>query len=427
MRLQSTPELESFRQKVRAFVAEHAPGVKAHSGVRAPEPGLMPAIRGWTAKLYEAGFLGIDWPAEYGGRPGAHPLEPFVVAEEIARARTWPPIGAASLASAALLEFGSDEQRARFLPRIRTCQDVWCQLFSEPGAGSDLAALRTRARRVGEGDEAVFVIDGQKVWTTNGQHADMGYLLARTDPDAPKHRGITAFALDMRGPGVDVRPLREITGTTDFNEVFLDGVRIPAANVIGRVDDGWRVAMSSLARERSGVAARGVELFAVLDDLLRLAERTPVGGRPASEDSATRQTIGELAARVHANAAVIALAQSRMLHGTEQPADALLGKIFFSELNHDLADFGLRLQGTDGLLVEGDPDAVADGWWQDAHLYSRAYTIAGGANEILRTQVAERGLGLPREPRQACRPGGTCETRPGACIESAAQGPSGSR
>ncbi|WP_369230881.1 acyl-CoA dehydrogenase family protein [Streptomyces sp. R21] len=391
MRLESTPELEAFRGKVRAFVTEHAPGIKTHSGVRAPEPGLMPAVREWTAKLYEAGFLGIDWPVEYGGRPDAHPLEPSVVAEEIARARTWPPVGAASLASGALIDFGTDEQRARFLPRIRSCEDVWCQLFSEPEAGSDLAALRTRARREGEGDDAVYVVDGQKVWTTNGQHADMGYLLARTDPEAPKHRGITAFALDMRSPGVEVRPLREITGTTDFNEVFLDGARIPAAHAIGRVNDGWRVAMSSLGRERSGVAARGAELAAVLEELVRLAD--------GLDDSATRQTLGELAARVHVNAAMIGLAQSRMLHGTEQPADALLGKIFFSELNHDLADFGLRLQGTDGLLTEGDPQAVADGWWQDAHLYSRAYTIAGGANEVLRTQIAERGLGLPRETR----------------------------
>lgn len=396
MRLESTPELEAFRGKVRAFVAEHSPGIKKHSGVRAPEPALMPAIREWTAKLYEAGLLGIDWPLRYGGRPDAHPLEPSVVAEEIARARTWPPVGAASLASAALIEFGSDEQRARFLPRIRSCEDVWCQLFSEPEAGSDLAALRTRAVRAGEGDDAVFVVDGQKVWTTNGQHADMGYLLARTDGDAPKHKGITAFALDMRSPGIDVRPLRELTGTTDFNEVFLDGVRIPAANVIGRVNDGWRVAMSSLGRERSGVAARGAELSAVLEDLVALAARTPVDGRPALDDSATRQAVGELAARVQVNAAMTALAQSRMLHGTEQPVDALLGKIFFSELNHDLVDFGLRLQGADGLLTEDDPEAVADGWWQDAHLYSRAYTIAGGANEVLRTQVAERGLGMPR-------------------------------
>ncbi|HWC80474.1 MAG TPA: acyl-CoA dehydrogenase family protein [Pseudonocardiaceae bacterium] len=395
MRPTSTAELEAFRRKVRDFVAEHAPGVKPHAGVRAPDPELIPAIREWTAKLYAAGFLGIDWPAEYGGRPQAHPLESSIVAEEIARSRTWPPVGAAALASAAVIEFGTDQQRARFLPRIRGGEDIWCQLFSEPGAGSDLAVLRTRARR--EGEE--FVVTGQKVWTTNGQHADRGYLLARTNPEAPKHKGITAFALDMRSPGVGVRPLREITGTTDFNEVFLDEVRIPAADVLGRVDEGWRVAMRSLGQERSGVAAHGVELVTALGDLLLLAERAPVGGRPAIEDSATRQAIGELATRTYVNAAMIGLAQSRMLHGAEQPADSLIGKIFFSELNHDLTAFAVRLQGTDGLLTEEDPAAVDGGWWQDAHLYSRAYTIAGGANEVLRTQIAERGLGLPREPR----------------------------
>jgi alkylation response protein AidB-like acyl-CoA dehydrogenase len=220
----------------------------------------------------------------------------------------------------------------------------------------------------------------------------MGYLLARTNPDAPKHRGITAFALDMRTPGVDVRPLREITGTTDFNEVFLDEVRIPAENVIGEVDNGWRVANSSLAHERSGVGAGGVELVRQLEDLVGLA------GPDGLADPAVRQTIGELATRVHVNAAMSGLVQSRMLASTETPADAPLSKIFFSEINHDLAVTGMALQGVDGLLTEGDPDAVAGGWWQDAYLYARAYTIAGGANEVLRNVVAERALGLPRDP-----------------------------
>jgi alkylation response protein AidB-like acyl-CoA dehydrogenase len=394
MRLESTPELEAFRLEVRAFIAEHAPGVKTHTGVRAPDPELMPAIRAWTAALFEAGYLGINWPAEFGGRPDAHPLESFIVAEEIARARTWAPIGAAALASAAIIEFGTAEQQKHFLPRIRSCEDVWCQLFSEPGAGSDLASLQTRAVR--DGDE--YVVDGQKVWTTNGQHADVGYLLARTNPTASKHRGITAFALDMRSPGVDVRPLREITGTTDFNEVFFDSVRIPAANVIGEVDNGWRVANSSLGHERSGVAANGVELFRVLEDLLEVVGTPGPGGAVPLQDSAVRQTVGELATRVHVNAAVVNLVQSRMLSRTETPADAPLSKIFFSEINHDLAVAGMALQGTDGLLTEEDPAAIAGGWWQDAYLYARAYTIAGGANEVLRNVVAERALGLPRDP-----------------------------
>ncbi|MYQ35428.1 acyl-CoA dehydrogenase [Streptomyces sp. SID4956] len=388
MRLETSPELGAFRDRVRAFVAANSPGVKPRTGVRAPEPEQVPAIRAWTAALFEAGFLGAEWPQEYGGRPDATLEQSFVVAEEIARAQTWEPIGAGTLAANALIEFGSLEQQRQFLPRIRRAEDVWCQLFSEPGAGSDLAALATRARR--EGDE--FVVDGQKVWTTNGQHADMGYLLARTDPDAPKHKGITAFALDMRTPGVDVRPLREITGTSDFNEVFLDSVRVPADRVIGQVNDGWRVANSSLAHERSGVAARGADLHRQLADLLEVAG-------PALEDGGVRQRIGRLATDVHVADLMSKVVQSRMVHGTEDLADAPLVKVFFSETNLAAAELGVSLQGPEGITVEGDPEAVADGWWQDAFLYARAYTIAGGANEVLRNVVAERALSLPREPR----------------------------
>lgn len=388
VRLETSPELGAFRDRVRAFVAANSPGVKPRAGVRAPEPEETPAIRAWTAALFEAGYLGAEWPREHGGRADASLEQSFVVAEEIARAQAWEPIGAGTLAANALIEFGSPEQQRHFLPRIRSAEDVWCQLFSEPGAGSDLAGLSTRARR--EGDE--FVVDGQKVWTTNGQYADMGYLLARTDPDAPKHKGITAFALDMRTPGVEVRPLREITGTSDFNEVFLDSVRIPADRVIGQVDDGWRVANSSLAHERSGVAARGADLQRQLADLLEMAG-------PALEDGGVRQRIGRLATDVHVADLMSKVAQSRMVHGTDDLADAPLVKIFFSETNLAAAELGVCLQGPDGIVVEGDPAAVADGWWQDAFLYARAYTIAGGANEVLRNVVAERALGLPREPR----------------------------
>jgi alkylation response protein AidB-like acyl-CoA dehydrogenase len=396
MRLDPSPELAEFRARVRAFITERSPATRTHTGVRAPEPEFLPALREWIAALYEAGFLGIDWPAEYGGRPDAHPMEAFIVTEELGLAGAWEQIGAAGLASGAVIDFGTAEQQRYFLPRIRSAEDIWCQLFSEPGAGSDLAALSTRARR--DGDE--FVVDGQKVWTTNGHHADFGYLLARTDPDLPRHKGITAFALDMRTPGVDIRPLREITGSADFNEVFLDGVRIPAGRVIGEVNDGWRVAMSSLAHERTGVAGRGADLYRALDGLVRVAaERTAPGGGPALGDSATRQRIGDLACRVRVSDLMSKLTLSGMVHGREDPAAAPLGKIFFSETNLALAELGMSLPGPDGLLTEGDPDAVAGGWWQDAFLYARAYTIAGGANELLRNVVAERALGLPRDRR----------------------------
>jgi alkylation response protein AidB-like acyl-CoA dehydrogenase len=243
------------------------------------------------------------------------------------------------------------------------------------------------------------VVTGQKVWTTNGHHADVGYLLARTDPDAAKQAGITAFALDMRTPGVDVRPLREITGTNDFNEVFLDNVRVPADQVIGGVNNGWRVANASLGHERSGVGARAVELHAQLDDLFALAATVSVGGRPALADSATRQRLGRLAALAHVTDVMSKAVQSRIVNGTEDAADGPLAKIFYSEVNLAVTDFGVGLQGVDGLAVEGDGRGYADGWWQDAFLYARAYTIAGGANEVLKTVVAERALGLPREKR----------------------------
>jgi alkylation response protein AidB-like acyl-CoA dehydrogenase len=223
-------------------------------------------------------------------------------------------------------------------------------------------------------------------------------LLARTDPDAPKHRGITAFALDMRVAGVDVRPLREITGSADFNEVFLDGARVPAANVLGSVNDGWRVAMSSLAHERHGVGATGIELYRMLAELVDVAAATPRGAGTALDDDTVRQTLGRLYADTRVNTLLNGYTQSRMLTGKDDPADAPSNKVFFSELNLAMAEYALQLQGTESMLVEPDPAAVAGGWWQDAFLYARAYTIAGGANEVLRNVIAERGLGLPREP-----------------------------
>jgi alkylation response protein AidB-like acyl-CoA dehydrogenase len=389
-------EEAAFRARVRAFIAEQAPAMRVRRGHRAPDEDDLAALRQWTAALYREGFYGADWPAKWGGTPGANPFRQAIVVEELARANAPTPIGAGYLASRAVLAHGTEEQKRRFLPRIRSGEDLWCQLFSEPDAGSDLASLKTRAVR--DGDH--FVVSGQKVWTTNGHHADLGYLLARTNPGVAKQAGITAFALDMRTPGVDVRPLREITGTNDFNEVFLDNVRIPAGHVIGEVGGGWRVANASLGHERSGVGARAVELYAQLDDLVELARRsTTADVRPAVADGATRQRIGKLAALTHVTNAMSKAVQSRIANGTEDAADGPLAKIFFSEVNLAMTEAGVGLQGVGGMNVEGDPKAYADGWWQDAYLYARAWTIAGGANEVLKTVVAERALGLPRDKR----------------------------
>jgi alkylation response protein AidB-like acyl-CoA dehydrogenase len=395
MKLDHDAGIDQFRMEVRQFIEAFRPVLvtPGKAGVRAPDPADIPALQQWTGRLFAAGYFGADWPAEWGGSGRHDPLRASVIGEEMARARVPGPIGAGLLAAAAVIRYGRQDQKARYLPRIRAGADIWCQLFSEPGAGSDLASLQARARR----DGAEFIIDGQKVWTTNGQHAALGYLLARTSPEAEKHAGITAFVVDMTSPGVDVRPLREITGTSDFNEVFFGGVRVPAGNVIGTVGQGWEVATASLVHERSGTGSAGITTLRAVADALALAGKLPRHGGPALRSQDVRQRIG----RLHAAARVItALGDynlSRALTGCADAADAPLAKILYSETNLELAEFGLSLQGTDSLLAEGDPEAISAGWWQDAFLYARAYTIAGGSNEVLRNMIAERALGLPRD------------------------------
>ncbi|WP_330255007.1 acyl-CoA dehydrogenase family protein [Nocardia sp. NBC_00565] len=397
MKLDHDAEIGRFRAEVRSFIEAHRPvGQALHkAGVRAPDPDDIPALRKWTAQVFDAGYFGGDWPVEWGGTGAQDPLRATVVGEEIARARVPAPLGAGLLAAMSLIHFGRQEQKQRYLPRIRTGEDIWCQLFSEPGAGSDLASLQTRARRDGD----CFVINGQKVWTTNGHHAERGYLLARTNPDVPKHAGITAFAIDMDSSGIDVRPLREITGTSDFNEVFFDDVRIPAENVIGAVDRGWEVATTSLVHERSGVGTAGVVLLRAVTDAARMAGILHRGERPAIENDAIRQVLGRLYAAARVNILLGQYNLSRALTGSADAGDAPLAKILYSETNLAVCEFGLGLQGTDSLLTEDDPKAIGNGWWQDAFLYARALTIAGGANEVLRNIIAERALGLPKEPR----------------------------
>ncbi|CAJ63510.1 MULTISPECIES: acyl-CoA dehydrogenase family protein [Frankia] len=389
----SGTELGEFRTQVRAFIAGHAPGRQAKAGVRSPETAEeLAELRRWTAALFEAGYLGADWPVEFGGEAEHDPRRDVVVSEEIARARAPMHSGANGLAASALIRYGTDEQKAKLLPAIRSNEDLWCQLFSEPDAGSDLGGMRTRA--VADGDS--YVVTGQKVWTTNGHWANRGYLLARTNPDVPKHKGITAFAIDMDTPGIDVRPLRELTGTSDFNEVFFDGARIPASAVIGTPGQGWIVANASLAEERNGVSAAVVDLQLAWEDLHALAQKIEIEGRPALELADIRQRLGALRAEIRACALLGQSSFARWRVGRERVIDAPAGKLWFSELNLRLHEFAVDLLGARGILTEGDVEAVEGGRWQDAYLYARAYTIAGGSSEIMRNLIAERALGLPR-------------------------------
>jgi alkylation response protein AidB-like acyl-CoA dehydrogenase len=387
------PELEEFRVQVRAFIAEYAPPIAPRAGVRSAEDQHEEdLLNGWAAALFAAGYAGADWPVEYGGREGFTPEHSIVVAEELARAGVPGIASGNSLGSRALIDYGSNEQRARHLPAIRAGREKWCQLFSEPGAGSDLASLRTKATLTGD----TYRVTGQKVWTTDGHWAQFGYLLARTDPEAPRHKGISAFILDMSTAGVSVRPLRELTGTSDFNEVFLDEVEIPAANMIGGPGQGWAIANATLAYERTAVGAMTVKLRLALASLTDLARRIDLDGRPALDSDRVRDRIGEFTAQVEALSALTAANLTRWARGTERMHDAAMVKLMYSELNLAIATFAVELAGEQGVLVEGDPQVVDGGRWQDEWLYARAFTIAGGSSEIMRNLIAERGLGLPR-------------------------------
>ncbi len=389
---------DEFRARVRAYITAHAPDLPYRVGTRSPETTAeSEVLRAWSRDLYAAGFHGADWPVQYGGRADHDPAEAFIVTEEFARARAAVPIGAGALAAHALLHFGTEAQCEHYLPRIRSYEHVWCQLFSEPDAGSDLASMRTTAVRDGD----VFIVNGQKVWSTNAYFSDMGYLLARTDSSVTKHAGISVFALDMALPGISTRPLREMTGTSDFNEVFFDDVRVPANALIGDLNNGWTIATDSLASERAGVGALVIRLRQNLDALIALARATPARQGRLADDPVVRQHIAGFAARVEIATLVAQAATHSRTLGTSREMDVPLTKLGFAQLNWDLAEFAVTMQGAYGLLSTDSPDALDGGHWQDELLYAKAYTISGGSNQIMQNLLGERALGLPREPKPA--------------------------
>ncbi|MCY4036694.1 MAG: acyl-CoA dehydrogenase family protein [bacterium] len=375
---------DAYRQGLREFIAANLPQLafKQRSGLRAPEdPEDVAKLRRWVRSLHDAGY----------GADRDDPFEARISVEELDRTRV-PYVLGNPLVVGAIVHFGTERQRAAYLPAIASGEHIWTQLFSEPDAGSDLTSLKTRA--VLDGD--CYVVSGQKVWSTWAQFSDFGYLLARIGSGTGRD-GITAFILDMDSEGVTTRPLREITGTTDFNEVFLDSVRIPADNMIGEPGSGWKVAQASLAHERGTLPGEKERDLAGV--LVRVARDHRRRGRPAIEDGAVRQQIGRVAARNRMERYLGHQIETRAAKGQTNVWDAPLVKIWFSELNLEVADYALRLLGGRGALVEGEPLAYQDGYLQDAFLYARSWTIAGGSNEILRNVIGERGLELPREPR----------------------------
>jgi alkylation response protein AidB-like acyl-CoA dehydrogenase len=384
-------DIEGFRLEVRSFIAAH--GVQmTHEGVRVPASDSEEVeIRTWLRSLYDAGYLGAGWPPEWGGRAGHLPIHDLVLMEELILGDAYRPLDQVMLAAHAVLEFGSEAQKRELLPRIRRGEHVWCQLFSEPEAGSDLAALRTRAEI--DGDE--FVVTGQKIWSTDAQWADMGMLLARTDPAVDRHAGITAFLVPMDLPGIEVRPIREMTGFSEFCEVFLDGVRLQPEHVLGELNDGWRVVTSGLASERAFVGANAVQLERMFADLVTLA-RTAVlpDDTRAIEHEDVQSQLAQARARVEEVKLLVRDTVERILIEDEHPSDGPVAKLAYTELDVALCELAMQLIASCTAIAD-EGGAIAERW-QHNFLWSRALTISGGASEIMRGIVGRQLLGLPR-------------------------------
>jgi alkylation response protein AidB-like acyl-CoA dehydrogenase len=403
----------SFTDEERAFAADVRTWLTANVEHPPPFASIDEEVawgRQWQAKLAAGRWVGIHWPAEYGGR-GASPVQVAIFNMEYARARASQPVNRVgiNLAGPTLLAHGTDEQRQRWLPRILTAEEIWCQLYSEPNAGSDLASLRTAAVR--EGD--AYVVNGQKVWTSGGAIADFGVLLARTNPTVPKHAGISYFILDMHDPGVEVRPLKQITGSSEFCEVFFTNVRVPAENLIGTEGQGWQLAQTTLGFERGGnTLSRATAHRANLARLLRVASRLRHNGTTAIEDPVVRRKLGQMLVEVEVLRYGGLRILSKLEKGQRPGAESSTDKLYYSELDKRHQELVQEVLGPLGQLTDGLPPDLAledDGattvggtrgsGWAYNFLWSRAGTIYAGSSEIQKNIIGERVLGLPREPR----------------------------
>lgn len=389
-----SPEEEQFRQDLRAWLQQNLPPGWG-STFRAPKGrDRIVFLRDWQRKLHGGGYLGLSWPQEYGGR-GASMIEMAIFNEEMARVEAPGPLNVLglSMAGPTIIVHGTEEQKKRYLHKILNCEEIWCQGFSEPGSGSDVASIRTRAEL--RGDE--FVVNGQKVWTSLAQISDWCMLLVRTDPDAPKHRGISYILVDMKSPGITVRPLRQMTGESEFNEVFFEDVRVPRANLVGELNNGWGVALTTLMNER-GTASFGTQArFKIIyDNLVGLANRATLNGRPATQDLQIRQQLAQHRIDVEILKLNCFRNFTRLLRGGTPGPEGSILKLWWSELNQRMQDTAMLVQGPYGQLLRESPWAMEGGRWQYNFLRSKANTIEAGTSEIQRNIIAERVLHMPK-------------------------------
>jgi alkylation response protein AidB-like acyl-CoA dehydrogenase len=390
MDLNLSPGEQQFRDEVRAWLKDNVPpkwtGHTTGEEARGPYFDYLVA---WQRKVYEGGWAGISWPKEYGGR-SASLMEQAIFGEEMARAEAPPLINllGLSLIGPTIISAGTEEQKKRFIPKILSAEEIWCQGFSEPNAGSDVASLGTKA--VLDGDD--FVVNGQKIWTSVAHLSDWCLLLVRTDPAAPKHKGITALLVDMHSPGVNVRPLMQMTGDSGFNEIFFTNVRVPAKNVLGEVNKGWQTAITTLMNERANLGSSTYVAYKrTMEALFDRARRTPRAGKMASQDPVIRQKLAQAYLELEIFRMTNLRALSRMNKDSIPGPEGSILKLFWSEMNQRLQQIAMETLGPYGQLKELD-----DNRWVYGYLRSRGNTIEAGTSEIQRNILAERVLGLPK-------------------------------
>ena len=374
------PEAEQFRAELRDWLSANLTAeLIAARRPAGRDEGTFDKLRIWNQTMADAGWAAVSWPEEYGGR-GATVLEQLVYTEETTRARAPVPLNVIGLnnIAPAIMHYGTEAQKKTLLPRMMRADDIWCQGMSEPEAGSDLAALRTRAVRDGED----FVINGQKIWTSLGHRADWCQLYVRTDPEAPKHKGISCLIVDMKLPGIEVRPLVTLNGDTDFAEVFFHDARVPGDALLGPLNAGWQVATTTLSHERAGAARLYAEMQVRLEELVADFAAADAGGDPV-----TLRRLGEIAVRIKYLEVLCQRSISATLHGGDALGTASLAKTVWGEIGQDLAALAFDVLGTPGTKSQ----------WADYRLTSRSLTIAGGTSQINKNITAQRVLGLPRK------------------------------
>ncbi|NOX52188.1 MAG: acyl-CoA dehydrogenase [Gammaproteobacteria bacterium] len=390
MDFEDTAEESAFREEARTWLEANAPTEKELSGMD-----YMARGKFWQKRKADAGWACIRWPQEFGGR-GANPIQQVILAQEEAKVES-PETGmfgiGQGMAAPTMMSYASSEDQQRYLPRLASGEDVWCQLFSEPAGGSDLAALRTKAER--DGDD--WIVNGQKIWTSGAHYSDYGILVVRTDPNVPKHKGLSYFFLDMKSPGIEIKPIKQISGESNFNEVYFTDVRIPDSQRLGEVGQGWKVALTTLMNERASIGAGGGGTR--FSTVKRLAQSVNINGKPAIEDNHVRAKLANWYVQESGLKFTSYRTLSALSRGDIPGPENSIGKLVGAVKSQDMASFAIDLLEQQGIVRDSVQDEAFAALFQDTYMSIPGLRIAGGTDEIMANIIAERVLGLPQEPR----------------------------